>query len=356
MNKPFRIIIISVVITFQFLMRTSVEAAVPTIEDLEKITIIGPLPASVRKKMEEYIGYYVNRMKSAKNFKEVIQARKKLIKGYSVHNSSYWQSGYADICADRLLALLDVPDVARQIQAAITLANMPQYTIQPAIERMAKHSNPAVRYWAVKAYKASIRRMVLYDARAEKMFQTLKRLGMTDSGPILMAVLRCLTPYPDMDEKTISTMKSIFDEVWLARCKDVYAGKVDVIQTYHKMVRFLIPFSEEDKKRILQLLADALEASSLGFINATNRKNLAAKRLMELLIALENKLADITATSETPILKILDEKISLMEKAIKARLKVNEYWKPILAKHGIKLRFHAPKKSTTTKPTVSPSR
>ena len=356
MNKPSRVIVISVIIAFQFLMMGSVEAAVPTIEDLEKITVIGPLPASVRKKMEEYIGYYVNRMKSVKSFKEVIQARKRLINGYNVHKSSYWQSGYAAICADRIRALLDIPDAARQVQAAITLANMPQYTIQPAIEKMAEHSNPAVRYWAVKAYKASIRRMVLYDARAEKMFQTLKRLGMNDSGPILMAVLRCLTPYPDMDEKSISTMKSIFDEVWLARCKDVYAGKVDVIQTYHKMVRFLIPFDEADKKRILQLLADALEASSLGFINAANRKSLAAKRLMELLIALENKLVNITATNETPILKILDEKISPMEKAIKARLKVNEYWKPILAKHGIKLRFHASKKSATTKPTTSPSR
>ena len=355
MSRTSRVIVILIVGIFASIIRPA-EANVPTIDDLKKITVTGPLAPSTRNKMEEYIGYYVNQMKSAKEFKEVIRARKELLKGYNIHDSSYWRSSYAAICAERLVALLDIPDVARQVQVGIVLEKMPQYTIQPAVEKMAKHSNPAVRYWAVKAYKSSIRRILLYDIRAQKMFKTLKRLGMTDSGPILMVVLRCLTPYPDMDEKAVSTMKSLFDEIWLTRCKDIYAGKVDVIQTYRKMVRFLIPFNEAGKKRILQLLTDALEAATLGFVNSGDEKKAAAKQLKELIVTLENKLADVSSTTETPILKILDEKLSSMEKAIRVRLKVNEYWKPILAKYGIKPRFHASdKEKTTTRPTTTTS-
>ena len=352
MIRPSLAVILILVGTTVFLINLT-EAAVPTLDDLEKLTIIGPLGPTARKKMEDYIGYWVNQMKSAKKYEAIVEAKEKLVKGYGIHNSPYWQTSYAGVCAERLVSVLNFPDPVKQIQAGMTLAKIPQYTIQPAVEQMANHPNPAVRYWAAKAYKASLRRMLLYDARAKKMLGTLKRLGLADSGPILLVVLRSVNPYPDMDEKTISTMKSLLDEIWLARCKDIRNGRADVIQAYRRMIRFIIPFNQSDKTRVLQLLADALEAASLAFVKIGDRKTEATRRLKELLISLENRLAEITSTTEAPMRKILDDKIPPMEKAIKVRLKVNEYWKPILAKYGIKPRIHALKKNTATRPTTT---
>ncbi|MDY7011113.1 MAG: hypothetical protein SVV80_10235 [Planctomycetota bacterium] len=326
-------------------------ADAPTLEEIRNLPVAGPVGFSARGKIEEYVGHWVKKMTEAKKVSDIVKARQALTDGYDAHNSPDWLVSYAEVSAKKIPVLLGLSDRVKQIQASMALAAMPQYTIQPALEKMSLHENPAVRYWAARGYRSSVRRMLLYPERARKMCATLERLGRKESGPILAVVLRTLIIYPGMRAEAVARLRSTLDKIWLARLGDLLAGRSDIIETYHKTVEFLTPFDkdEADKKKILQLLVDALEAASQGFNESGSSKKSAQQPWMDLLSELERKLNAITDTRKAPIQDILvDTKMPINEKVTEVRLKaVQEHWKPLLAKLDVKPR---PVPVTKTKP------
>lgn len=334
-------------------------AGVPTLEELRNLSVVGPVGFSARVKIEDYVGHWVGQMQTAKKIEETVTARKALADGYDAHDSPHWLVTYAEVSAEKIPALLLLSDRVKQIQASMALAAMPQYTIQPALEKMARHSNPAVRYWAARGYRSSVRRLLLYPERTKKMCATLERLGREESGPVLAVVLRTLIVYPGIRPESVALLRTTMDKIWLARLASLRAGDSSVIEAYRKAVVFLAPVGNDraDEKKILQLLADALEAASQGFSKFAGSRKSACQPWMDLLSDLERKLntiaalKKITRTAKTPIQDILAEtRTPITQKAAEIRLKVLEYWRPMLAKVGVKPRL-AP--AATTKPAAS---
>ncbi len=339
-------------------------AGVPSLEDLDKLKVTVHLRRVDRKKVETYIEHWVEQMKKANKVADTVKARKALADGYNAHNVQPWQTAYAEISSKKIPVLLNLPDRVKQIQAAMAVATMPQYTIQPALEKMSRHKNPAVRYWAARGYRPAVRKMLLFPGREKKMLTTLEQLGRNESGPILAVVLQTLNMHTGggRDKDAVIRLRPILDKVWMARIKDLHDGKDGVVDAYRRAVIFFDPVDEDDRKKVLQMLVDALESASKGFdksVSSKKGKKSDQQSWISLLSNLENKLIELTQTSETPIQDILsDPKKSIEQKPTEVRLKaVSEYWKPLLAKLGIKPR---PIPATATKPvkttTTAPSR
>ncbi len=331
-------------------------ADAPTLEELKSLPVARPLGFSARGKIEEYVGHWVKKMTDAEKVADTVKARKALTDGYEAHDSPHWWVAYAEVSAEKIPTLLLLSDRVKQIQAGMTIAAMPQYTIQPALEQMARHKNSAVRYWTARGYRSSARKMVLFPERARKMCISLEQLGRKESGPVLTVVLWTLIIDPDDNQETIDLLRSTMDKIWFARLGDLHAGKGDVIEAYRKAIEFLTPLTSNkaDEKKILQLLVDAMEAASQGFNESLISKNSDGKSggqsWMDLLSDLENKLAEVTRTNKTPIQDILaDPKKPNDEIHLKA---VIEYWRPLLAKLGVKPR---PAKPTMTAATTAPA-
>ena len=329
-------------------------AGIPNLEDLKKLPIAGHMTRVARKEIEKYVVYQVEQLEKAGKVVDVVKARKALTDGYNAHNTQPWQVAYAEISSKKIPVLLNLADRVKQIQAAMAIAKMPQYTIQPALEKMAMHKNPAVRYWAVRGYRPSVRKMLLYPERAKKMLATLKRLGTKESGPILSVVLRTLNINTVGGKGPVRFMRPILDKVWTARLKDLRDGKDGIIDAYRKAVIFFDPADKPDKEKVLQMLVDTLEAASKGFGKSVSSKKKADyQSWISLLSGVENKLAELTKTDKTPIQDILsDSKKSMEEKSTEVSLTINEYWKPILAKLGVKPRTTP---TTATKPVKTPT-
>ncbi len=326
-------------------------ADVPSLEDLNKLQIAGHLTLAARRDIEKYVGYWVEQMKKAKKVSDVVKTRKALTDGYNAHNTQPWQVAYAEISSEKVPVLFKLAGRVKQIQAAMAVATMHQYTIQPALEKMARHKNPAVRYWAVRGYRPSVRKMLLYPERAKKMLATLERLGLKESGPILSVVLQTLNINTVGGVEAPTRLRPILDKVWAARLKDLRNGKDGVVDAYRRAIIFFDPADKADEKKILQMLADTLESASKGFDKSVNRKGKKSDQQswISLLSNLENKLAELTQTSKSPIQDILsDPKKSIKQRAKEVSLMaISEYWKPKLAKLGVKPR---PLPAATTKP------
>ncbi len=329
-------------------------AGAPTLEELKNLPVAGPLGLSARGTIEKFVGHWVQKLADAEKFEDIVKARKALTDGYEVHDSPHWQVTYAEVSAEKIPTLLLLSDRVKQIQAGMTIAAMPQYTIQPALEQMARHKNPAVRYWAARGYRSSARKMLLFPQRTKMMCATLEQLGREESGPVLTVVLWTLIIDPDDNQETIDLLRSTMDKIWFTRLGDLHAGKGDVIEAYRKAIVFLMPLTSNkaDEKKILQLLVDAMEAASQGFNESPGGKNSDGQSWMDLLSDLESKLATVTNTDKTPIRDILaDPTRPAAQKAAEIRLNaVLEYWRPLLEKLDVKPR---PAPVTTTKPTTT---
>ncbi len=336
--------------------------AAPTLENLKSLKSVDPPNLIARQMIDQYVKFWVGKMTAAKKINEVIEARAALIKGYEIHasKSESWQVEYADISSSVVPSVLSNSDRVKQLQASMTIVAMSQYTIQPALEKMARHRNAAVRYWAVRGYQSIARRILRFGNRSRKMLKTLERLGMRDNGPILSAVLRTLSF--SVGEENAARLQAIRDKIWLARRRDLRSGRADVVEAFRKAINYLESVGKSDRKQILQLLIDTLESASLAFVKPHNQKDQSGKCLCNLLYDLEVKLAEITSTttgnrSIRDILAASDKEKPIVEKAAEIRLMaVDGHWKPLLKKLGVKPRpirkSTKPVATTATAPVV----
>ncbi len=326
------------------------QAAPELPEDSEVRQQLGP---AATQKIDAYIDYWVARMKNAKDTRQITEAREALSNGYKRHATAYYQLAYARSAAQRAVSLLAEADPAKQIQAAMALAEMPQIAIQPALEQMAQSKNAAVRYWAARGYRQTARLLLFQGGQfATNMLSTLERMGRGEpSGPVLAAVLMALMPIPDLGPETTTKLAESLDRVWRQRLKDIWAGDNQIIDAYRKAERALLPVVADDNKRIAQLLADAMEAGTLALERVQDKTSPAAEELKEMLMQMELKLGQVASVEKLVLQPILNQKLDVQQVTM-ARLQWLDFWKPALAKLGVTPRFVA---ETTTAPAGRPA-
>ncbi|KKL85502.1 hypothetical protein LCGC14_1954090 [marine sediment metagenome] len=260
----------------------------PTISDLAGLSVTGPLTGTDKKLISDYTTEWIKRLISAKKMSEVDAALKALLNGYRVHPSSvFYQLEYARAVAAGVPGAMtltgDALHRAKEVRVAMVVASMNQITIEPALVLMLQHSNPGVRYWAAKGFRLTGRLLLIQGGdHAKTMLASLGRAGRKEaSGPVLARILDALGPHPGVSGRWAVGLNAVLDNVWLARCKGLREGKREVVEAYR---RALVVLERLPNKLRLQLLADAMEAASKGFFEATKaEKSEEAEALAEVL-------------------------------------------------------------------------
>lgn len=334
----------------------------PTAGDLAQLPAAGPLSALAEEQIRQYIKHWVGKLKAAGEFAQMTEVKKKLVDGSRMQpDSAYYQVSYAKIAADEISVALSWPEESKQLLAAMAMASMPQYAIQPGLEKMASSSNSGVRYWAARGYRRVARVMMAYDDRAKIMLDTLEKLGLKEpSGATVGAVFRALRPFAEgISTPALAKMRSKLLVVWRARCVDVMRGKLDTIHAYRAEVRVLRSEGEDDEKAVLQMLADVMEAATRALGQEKNQQDAAVRvSLSGLLEDAEDRLVGLLRIDQMPIRdalhgpeqKTLDERMADLLDAVKT-------WVDRLAdKQNIKPNIPPmPPEQMTTAPASSPA-
>ena len=353
----------------------SAQNAPPTVADLSAISATGQLTTADEKTIDEYVKYWIGVMKAAKAPGDIEKARKALIQGYGIQTSAGYGFAFAKSFSTHAPAVLTLEgDPLRQLKevnVSLVAAQMSRASIMPMLSKMLAHKNPAARYWAAKAFRGGqppLGELLLVQGGqlARDMLAGLEAAARNEkSGNVFFELLRAMEPYVNAPEAGGKGLSDAQGKVLLARCADVHAGDVGIIRTFKEYVLLRgramdnQTFATADRKTFfLQVLADALEAASLAFLQADTRSGEAGEALRDLLIELEAQLAAQTKTPSKPIKAVLDNAQDTDDvKAAKVRLAVNTHWKGELK--NIKPGFVPPVKpaadTAPAKPAAAPA-
>ena len=324
----------------------------PGVGELALLNAKVPLRLADERVIGAYIDHWLGQLKAAKKFDAMEAARKKLAVGYEAQESSYYRVSYAKIAAEKVPAALAWPEKSKQILAARALSRMSQYSIQPALEKMAASKNAGVRYWAIRGYQRAARAVMTDRGRTAKMVATLERLGLSEpSGIVVSAVFSALRP--NVGKAELAKLRKPLLTVWRARTKDVMAGDLDMIYAYSVELKDLSPLDAADRETVLQLLADVLKAGEVALgAEAGVEKTPALLSLSHLLINAENRLGETLNLAQTPIYTALrgGGKKLLIVRLVDALDGVGEWLTLLKKNHKVKPNIPKPPKKAAAPP------
>jgi len=158
-------------------------------------------------------------MVRAEDDQAVLQARNQLLDDYARYKNVNYQLTFADVVAYLAGPMLDIENPVFQVNLAWALANMPQVTIQPAMDKMVMHPNSAVRYLGWRGYR-QIRMLVLAQGTgfSARMLDELDKAAKSEeSWYVMPSIYRMLYIEPD---RPSFVMVDIFEQARL-RCLDI---------------------------------------------------------------------------------------------------------------------------------------
>jgi hypothetical protein len=173
---------------------------------------------------------------------------------------------------------------------------------------------------------------------AKDMLAVLEKTGLEDPcNAVSEAVLVTLMPYPEVKPQDAQTLRALQERIWEARLKDVYSGQAEVASAFQRAASQLTAIDEPDKKRLTQMLADALATASKAYTFPEIYKGDAAGTYKELLGAIEAKLMEEAGIQElNPVQAILAQYEKNPEQtATDIRLAVTDKWAAALKQRGI---------------------
>ena len=334
-------------------------------------------PAEDRK-IDEILKSVATAIVVAKDEEAVVKARKRAIDEYRFSRSAY---SYTRMAATRLTPLLgagieatDPLRILKVVNVAMALSRMPQVTIQPALETMVVHANPAVRLLGWTAYFRTRNRLMSQgEAFAKKMYAALDKAGLTEnSPPVLAAMFRMMetsaapagfsvTDWQKARARWLTTLR----RNWRRWCGKMVAGEAEMARASEMLVRVALSHAtaaiaeEKDPKKLkakkrpfVQMVYDVAWSASKAYQKAHGKGN--APLVVQsgaLLRDCERGLNALAGTEHNFIISALiqgDDK----DRATRVRLAVLR-WGDVLKKdYGVtKPEFG----KSTTKPTTAPA-
>ncbi|MFP4105478.1 MAG: HEAT repeat domain-containing protein [Phycisphaerae bacterium] len=170
------------------------------------------------------IQHYADLMKTAENEEDIFRGRQNIIRDYNLYQSTAYRFVFAREAAEVLTPLLK-SDPKLQINASIVLANLPQVTIQPALEEMVTHQNPAVRYLGWKGYSLVRSLLLAQGQRYRKtMFDSLTAAAKNEDSPVVLRALMRALRMPQVRPQAVAT--DVYANA-LQTSFEIYEGLVD---------------------------------------------------------------------------------------------------------------------------------
>ncbi len=237
-------------------------------------------PSIREQKIEARIKYWLELIRTAKDGKTIDQGRRGLIGDYREAQAGGFVSSFSLLMVKPVTTFLtgqlkDTDPLKRlkEINTALAISQMSQKAMQPVLEVMVKHSNPAVRYSGWRSYY-KIRNLVLKDPDGTKvMFKSLAAAGDETSLAVLALMQRMLS-FPPVRPLSVSpeawkqahkAAYAVVDPVaWRTRrCKRVLDGDTEMAHVFSNalwgLVRLDAALGKDDKKkrqRLRQMIAD----------------------------------------------------------------------------------------------------
>jgi len=222
-------------------------------------------------------------MAQADNDEKVLAAREKIKAIYDLYEGYHYQSTVTELSARHLVKILDMEDPLKQVNAALVLSQMRWVTVQPALEAMVSHDNPAVRYLGWRGYLL-VRLWVIAQPRefSEMMFASLERTAMAETQkPVIAAVIKMLSiepkSLPFVSEEDFLWARTraleILQEAWPRYCLLVREGNAELAEMCRRAMFAIrtIPAPRSKKSEqapVVQLILDMMDASADAFSQA----------------------------------------------------------------------------------------
>jgi len=309
----------------------------------------------------------IEEMKAAKGIEAIIKARDGFLADYKFVAGK----GRGALHARHLSRLIPAPllvemtDRVKQINTAMAMSKIPQADIQPLLDVMAAHPNPAVRYLGWRGYLA-VRLAILShrDAkRAEAMFAVLKDRAKAEDSPVVIRSVLAAATFPAAPVGTVTADRlakaheqslGALADGWRAWCRPVLEGNVEPAGVGRRTVAALlhccrlVPKPAAAKKQALQLVYEMMHCSSLAYDKAKGAGPVADAN------------AELLGDCEKAMIALSDIKSDQVQKALKlSNPKVRSMKVRIAAiKWGERLKLQKPKfepKRPATKPATRPA-
>jgi len=261
------------------------------------------------ERIESLLLEAVEAISRADDAEEVLAGRKKIKAIYDLYEGYHYQSTVTELAARHLVKILHTEEPIKEVNAALALSKMRWVTVQPALEVMVAHENPAVRYLGWRGYQR-VRLWVIAQPRefSEKMFASLERAAMNETQkPVIAAVVKMLSiepqtvPFISQEDFLWARSRAleILRKAWPRYCRLVREGDGEFAEMCRGAMlavrKIPSPRSERSQKApVVQLTLDMMGASAEAFSKAPPDSP-ARRANRGLLIETENALNFITA-------------------------------------------------------------
>lgn len=263
---------------------TGAVAAVPQPLDIPEVAQKGLLLPIHVARITEHLRFYANLIRDAKDQAGIDRGRIGLIRTFTYSPYASFRYTVAQLAVKTVAPLLDLPDPIRQVNIAIALSQMPQVTIQPALEKMIVHHNPAVRLLGWQGYRAAWMPIVRQGLTpAKTMFTSLsERAGKEDSPPVVAAIWKMLMfrgtvislpeGLGDLDRMGMEILR----KSWPIQCWKMRMGSAEMANAALKGLATAVEYAanamvaknSQGTSQAVQLIADMMWCSAKAYGDA----------------------------------------------------------------------------------------
>ena len=169
--------------------------------------------------IQQRITYWLDALAGAEDIRKITEARRRLISDYLHFDDPQFRYDYASLAATSVLKMFGQLNdgelrQVRELNAAMAVARMDQVSVQPALEQMIIHRNPAVRLWGWRGF-AAIRQLSLAQGEgpANALFEALRQRSKAEPSGLVCGVIFDMMALPPVAPETVPV------DVWSAASK-----------------------------------------------------------------------------------------------------------------------------------------
>jgi hypothetical protein len=250
----------------------------------------GAPPVRSVQQMKDRASYWAGAIRDAKDANEIISARDRMAQDYKVMEAKTAGYVFAEQAATVVAPMLrkgfdkDSLRVAKEVNLAIAISQMPQVSIQPALEEMIASGDPAVRLVGWKGYRAIRSRLLLQGlSAADRAMASAERAAKTETSPfVLEGAFRMLELEPAkpanvsqdvwdaVRKRTWNALAANWDSPWRQR---VMAGEAEMAEACQQAASVAASYAatgatKQETTRLLQMLTDMAFCAAQAFIAA----------------------------------------------------------------------------------------
>ncbi len=295
------------------------------------------LTAGQKKEVTAFLTFHAKRMVDAAKQPEAVKAsREALLAAHATGSGAGFRRFYATSAAKDFAPTVlksDAPVVL--VSGGLFLSRLRGPEILPALDAMAGHGNPAVRYYGMKSYAAMRDELLMRAATRGKLLAMVEARVGAEASPAVLTELFSVMDFSNaagIGRATKVALVSGLQTVVAARRQNLRDADAAMATTFVTALGSMRKIADDTRQRgavydmLAAIMANAGQAykeelaKAVEFGDAATR---ASNALGFLLLKCEGVLTELTGRSDTPVGKALDLSEGLRGPAVK--LAVNQW-------------------------------